>query len=478
MRYAVLLTLILFFSPLWAQKPPFIVEDKDSSSYPCVQLFIRDKKQFPLERENFLIRESRGSETRTVLRPKVLRKEGNRPVHSVFLIQSGTSLEENNFNTRFLQKVIQSSGEEDHFSFIFFSDDLLVVEKDLDRQNAFSKARVPGSLGNYNTGANLDLVFQKLNSILTRESYLSLLVADSEYKLPSGLRQGLSTSGLPIQVIGKRNFSNLELVRIYGGEFYDIDSTDLISKFLTDFEYFHKYAAEIRYDSPFQNDFWKEDVDFIRVDWESSRGGKFTYTYKPGIIKQLRFVLLSPEVFLPTISFLLVLTLIGLLLLFRKENVDFDEPGEEQRKFQARGEEREVYQRMYGDQFHSSPYANPEGVHVSRSLPVNELEFEAAEAYDLATLIQKEGRSPGKQVPIRKAETTLGNGELSDVVVSDPSVNKQHARIRKIKNRFVLYDLISDGGTYLNGKKILRPRILYDFDEISLGKTVYVFRAR
>ncbi len=182
--------------------------------------------------------------------------------------------------------------------------------------------------------------------------------------------------------------------------------------------------------------------------------------------------------FLPTIGFLLVLTLIGLLLLFRKENVDLDEPGEEQRKFQARGEEREVYQRMYGDQFHSSPYANPEGVHVSRSLPVSELEFEAAEAYDLATLIQKEGRSPGKQVPIRKAETTLGNGELSDVVVSDPGVNKQHARIRKIKNRFVLYDLISDGGTYLNGKKILRPRILYDFDEISLGKTVYVFRAR
>ncbi|QIP64152.1 FHA domain-containing protein [Leptospira interrogans serovar Copenhageni] len=72
----------------------------------------------------------------------------------------------------------------------------------------------------------------------------------------------------------------------------------------------------------------------------------------------------------------------------------------------------------------------------------------------------------------------MGNGELSDVVVSDPGVNKQHARIRKIKNRFVLYDLISDGGTYLNGKKILRPRILYDFDEISLGKTVYVFRAR
>lgn len=158
MGYALLLTLILFSSPLFSQKSPFILEDADPSSFPSVQLFIRDKKQFPLERENFLIRESRGSETRTVLQQKVLRKEGSRSVHSVFLVQSGTSLEENNFNTKFLQKAVQSSGEEDHFSFIFFSDDLLVVEKDLDRQTALSKARVPGSLSNRNTGTNLDLV--------------------------------------------------------------------------------------------------------------------------------------------------------------------------------------------------------------------------------------------------------------------------------------------------------------------------------
>ncbi|EKO31986.1 FHA domain protein [Leptospira santarosai str. CBC379] len=479
MGYAILLTLVLFSSPLFPQKSPFVMEDSDSDSFPSIRLFIRDKKQFPLERENFLIRESRGSESRAVLQQKVLRKEGSRSVHSVFLIQSGTSLEENHFNTNFLQKAIQSSGEEDRFSFIFFSDDLLVVEKDLDRKAAFSKARVPGSLSNRNTGTNLDLVFQKVNSILTRDSYLSLLVSDSDYKLPPGLRQGLSTSGLPIQIIGRRNLSNLELVRIYGGEFYEITSADFLSKFLTDLEYFHKYPAEIRYDSPFRNDFWKVEGDFIRGDWQSSQGGKFTYTYKPGIIKQLRFIFLSPGVFLPTVGFLLILTLIALLLLFRRER-GADEPseplGEAEKRFHVRGEEREVYQRMYGDQF--SPHTNSEGIYISRSLPVDESEFETAETYDLATLIQKEGKFPGKQVPIRKSETTLGNGELSDVMVSDPGVSKVHARIRKIKNRFVLYDLISDGGTYLNGKKILRPRVLYDFDEISLGKTVYVFRAR
>lgn len=193
-------------------------------------------------------------------------------------------------------------------------------------------------------------------------------------------------------------------------------------------------------------------------------------------MKQFGFIFLSPGVFLPTMGFLLILTLIALLLLFRREK-DVGEPsaplGETEKRFHARGEEREVYQRMYGDQF--SPYANSEGIYVSRSLPVNESEFETAETYDLATLIQKEGKSPGKQVPIRKSETTFGNGELSDVVISDPGVSKLHARIRKIKNRFVLYDLISDGGTYLNGKKILRPRVLYDFDEISLEKRCTFF---
>ncbi|AOP33965.1 hypothetical protein A0128_09010 [Leptospira tipperaryensis] len=482
MGYAVLLTLVLFTFPIFAQKSPFIMEEIDASSFPSIQLSIRDKKQFPMERENFLIRESRGPENRTVLRPKISRKEGSRSVHTVFLVQSGTSLEENNFNTRLLQKIVQASGDEDHFSFIFFSDDLLVVEKDLDRQAALLKARVPGSLSNRNTGVNLDLVFQKVNTILTRESYLALLVSDFDYRLPPGLRQGLSTSGLPIQVLGKRNFANQELVRIYGGELYELDAPDSVSRFLTDLEYFHKHPALIQYDSPFQDDFWKGEGDFLRGDWESSRGGKFTYNYKPGAMKQLRFVFLSPGVFLPTIGFLLILTLIGLLLLFKREKEPEEalspSNGEAERRFHARGEEREVYQRMYGDQFHTSPYANPEGVYVARSLPVNESEFEAAEAYDLATLIQKEGRTPGKQVPIRKAETTLGAGEFSDVLVADPNVSKLHARIRKIKNRFVLYDLISDAGTYLNGKKVLRPRVLYDFDEISLGKTVFVFRAR
>jgi len=48
--------------------------------------------------------------------------------------------------------------------------------------------------------------------------------------------------------------------------------------------------------------------------------------------------------------------------------------------------------------------------------------------------------------------------------------------MRRIEGGYYLYDLVSDSGTYLNGKKLLRPRLLHDWDEIKAGKTVFIFR--
>jgi len=41
---------------------------------------------------------------------------------------------------------------------------------------------------------------------------------------------------------------------------------------------------------------------------------------------------------------------------------------------------------------------------------------------------------------------------------------------------YYLFDLISDTGTFLNSKKILRPRLLHDWDEIRMGNTSFIFR--
>jgi hypothetical protein len=87
-------------------------------------------------------------------------------------------------------------------------------------------------------------------------------------------------------------------------------------------------------------------------------------------------------------------------------------------------------------------------------------------------------KASGKKMQIMTDDICLGRGEECGIIVDGPAVATRHARIRKVKNAFLLFDLASDTGTYLNGKKLLRPRQLHDWDEIGIGGSIFVFRGR
>lgn len=96
--------------------------------------------------------------------------------------------------------------------------------------------------------------------------------------------------------------------------------------------------------------------------------------------------------------------------------------------------------------------------------------------YSHVWLHQKDGRDAGKKIPVIRSEITLGASDENAVIVEDGAASAKHARIRRMEGGYYLFDLISDNGTYLNGKKILRPRLLHDWDEIRVGNTGYIFR--
>lgn len=96
--------------------------------------------------------------------------------------------------------------------------------------------------------------------------------------------------------------------------------------------------------------------------------------------------------------------------------------------------------------------------------------------YSQVWLHQKDGREAGKKIPIIKSEITLGTSDINTVVVEDRFASASHARIRRMQGGYYLFDLISDTGTFLNSKKILRPRLLHDWDEIRMGNTSFIFR--
>ena len=95
----------------------------------------------------------------------------------------------------------------------------------------------------------------------------------------------------------------------------------------------------------------------------------------------------------------------------------------------------------------------------------------------LAYLVEKEGPNTGRRYEINWQNISIGYADENTIALDDPLISYEHAKIIKDQgNRFILYDLLSENGTYLNGKKLLRPIALKDFDEVQLGKTKLIFR--
>jgi len=96
--------------------------------------------------------------------------------------------------------------------------------------------------------------------------------------------------------------------------------------------------------------------------------------------------------------------------------------------------------------------------------------------YSEAWLQRRGGECLSKKIPLLKRDAVIGYDRDNQVSVDDEYASMHHARIRRIEGGYYLYDLISDRGTYLNGKKLLRPRLLHDWDEIKVGNTLFIFR--
>jgi hypothetical protein len=116
---------------------------------------------------------------------------------------------------------------------------------------------------------------------------------------------------------------------------------------------------------------------------------------------------------------------------------------------------------------------------TAKTMPEQEHEDELppeGPSYSNAWLIQKDGGGTAKKFLLQKNETIIGRDKDCDIILSAGQISARHAKIKNTVGVFYLFDLISDNGTYLNSSKLLRPKPLYDWDEISIGKTNLIFR--
>jgi hypothetical protein len=79
-----------------------------------------------------------------------------------------------------------------------------------------------------------------------------------------------------------------------------------------------------------------------------------------------------------------------------------------------------------------------------------------------------------KMYPLTQPVINIGRRLDNHLVIDDPRVSRNHAQLRAIKGRYVLFDLNSTGGTFVNGQRTSQS-VLYAGDVISLAGVALIF---
>lgn len=123
------------------------------------------------------------------------------------------------------------------------------------------------------------------------------------------------------------------------------------------------------------------------------------------------------------------------------------------------------------DSLHSRLLSASVGLTGSRGGP--KMNFSLAQI-GMPTLIVKMNGNVTR-VPVRHV-AVVGRDKGCDVVLEgDKLASRQNAKIYTDGRRFLVEDLGSRNGTFLNGVKVVRPQMLHDGDEIRVGGAVIRF---
>ena len=87
-------------------------------------------------------------------------------------------------------------------------------------------------------------------------------------------------------------------------------------------------------------------------------------------------------------------------------------------------------------------------------------------------MIVRAGPNPGTVFELTKEVSLIGRDVTNDVVVGDAEVSRQHARITRTPGGYVLEDLGSTNGTFVNSERLVAPRVMNPGDLVALGETV------
>ncbi|RLA89875.1 MAG: hypothetical protein DRG20_04085 [Deltaproteobacteria bacterium] len=92
----------------------------------------------------------------------------------------------------------------------------------------------------------------------------------------------------------------------------------------------------------------------------------------------------------------------------------------------------------------------------------------------MAKVILKFNEAVLEEIPLTKPITTIGRLTQNDITIENMAVSGQHARIIKEGEQYIIEDLNSLNGTFVNEKKVMKCP-LNNNDQILIGKHILIF---
>ena len=91
-------------------------------------------------------------------------------------------------------------------------------------------------------------------------------------------------------------------------------------------------------------------------------------------------------------------------------------------------------------------------------------------------LIMRSGPTPGAAFALEGDQIDIGRDSTNEIVINDAEISRRHARLQRLPHGWLLIDLGSTNGTWVNSERVVVPLLLQDDDLVLLGEQRLIFR--